>query len=248
MSVMRKFFSIVFLFAVLLSLPAQESAEEERCIDIIRSGAFTIYPDITVDQLFSPMTGLQWSVRPDSRKPHIRYVRADGLMTVEGVPLPTTFFFRLDTQTASWRVERVVTAGIESLSANDLGEILDYLQMAQDKNLHPAIRCVRSGFFADSQYGSTTVGRMFDTVFAGLKWSVKDSGRRNRFYVTASGKIAHNGAAFPAKVVFDVDTLRETWEVCEIELMGSRSSSAWDIAEMIDMIDSVFYGKSGEYF
>lgn len=236
------------LFFVALCLPAQESAEAQRCIDIIRSGSFTIYPDITVDRLFSPMTGLEWTARPDNRKPHIWYVRADGMMTVEGVPLPTTFFFRLDTQTASWRVERVVTAGIESLSGNDVGEILDYLQMAQDKNLHPAIRCVRSGFFADSQYGSTTVGRMFDTVFAGLKWSVKDSGRRNRFYVTASGKMAHNGVALPAKVTFDVDTSRETWEVCEIELMGQTSSSVWEIAEMIDLIDSVYFEKSGDYF
>lgn len=245
---MRKILSIVLLFVAALCLPAQETGEEERCIDIIRSGAFTIYPDITVDQLFSPMTGLEWTVRSDSRKPHIRYVRADGMMTVEGVPLPTTFFFRLDTQTASWRVERVVVAGIESLSANDVGEILDYLQMAQDKDLHPAVKCVRSGFFADSQYSSATVGRMFDTVFAGLKWSVKDSGRRHRFYVTASGEMAHNGVALPAKVTFDVDVSRETWQICEIELMGSRSSSAWEIAEMVDLIDSVYFEKSGDYF
>lgn len=233
------------LFFIALCLPAQESAEAQRCIDIIRNGSFTIYPDITVDRLFSPMTGLEWTARPDNRKPHIWYVRADGMMTVEGVPLPTTFFFHLDTQTASWRVERVVTAGIESLSPNDVGEILDYLQMAQDKDLHPAIKCVRSGFFRDA---NATVGRMFDTVFAGLKWSVKDSGRRNRFYVTASGKIAHNGVALPAKVVFDVEPSRETWQICEIELMGSRSSSAWDIAEMVDIIDSVYFEKSGDYF
>ena len=89
---------------------------------------------------------------------------------------------------------------------------------------------------------------MFDTVFAGLKWSVKDSGRRNRFYVTASGKMAHNGVALPAKVTFDVNTSRETWEVCEIELMGQTSSSVWEIAEMIDLIDSVYFEKSGDYF
>ena len=111
--------------------------------------------------------------------------------------------------------------------------------------MHPAIKCVRSGFFRDA---NATVGRMFDTVFSGLKWSVKDSGRRNRFYVTASGKIAHNGVALPAKVVFDVEPSRETWQICEIELMGSRSSSAWDIAEMVDIIDSVYFEKSGDYF
>lgn len=244
-SVMRRAFTIFLLSVAALRLPAQEAGAEERCIDIIRSGSFTIYPDITVDQLFSTITGLEWSARPDSRKPHIWYVRADGMMTVEGVPLPTTFFFRLDTQTASWRVERVVTAGLESLSANDVGEILDYLQVAQDKDLHPAVKCVRLGFFSDS---NATVGRMLDTVFAGLKWSVKDSGRHNRFYVTASGKMAHNGVALPAKVVFDVDTAHETWKVCEIELMGQSSSLVWEIAEMIDLIDSVYFEKSGEYF
>lgn len=247
---MKKGFLSILLLLLSFALFAANETEKmnERCIKLVRTGSFRIYPDISVDRLFSTIRGVEWSAEPDRRRDDTWWVYAEGVMTLEGFSTPITFCFRIDIETASWRVDRITAADIEMSSSSDIGEIIDHLQMAQDKTLHPAIKCVRSGYFADSQYSSVSVGRMFDVVIIDLKWSAEEGARRNRFYVTASGQMAHNGVGVPVSIVFDVNMTQESWRVCEVGVMGHYGSSAWEIEEVIDLIDSIYFEKSADYY